>query len=65
MLLSDGVWEVLGERVIQEVLFSRGAAEPAAQELVERAIAKQRAYYGRNDATAAIITLSEATRRTF
>jgi protein phosphatase len=63
MLLSDGVWEVLGERVIQEVVFSRGAAEPVAQELVERSTAKQRAYYGRNDATAAIITLSDATRR--
>jgi len=55
VLLTDGVWEVLGESVLREVLVESGACAAAAHALVERSITKQRAYYGRNDATAAVV----------
>ena len=54
-LLSDGVWEVLGEDALREVLLGGDVAGAAAEELVARAVAKQRSYYGRNDAAAALI----------
>jgi serine/threonine protein phosphatase PrpC len=54
-LLSDGVWEVLGEAVIRQSLGGPGGCAALADELVARSLATQRAYYGRNDATAAII----------
>jgi protein phosphatase len=54
-LLSDGVWEVLGEDALRELLSSERTANAIAEELVARSIAKQRAYYGRNDASAALI----------
>ena len=54
-LLSDGVWEVLGEKVLREVLVGERNTSAVAEELVERSVAKQRSYYGRNDASAALI----------
>jgi serine/threonine protein phosphatase PrpC len=54
-LLSDGVWEVLGEDALRELLSSERTANAIAEELVARSIAKQSAYYGRNDASAALI----------
>ena len=54
-LLSDGVWEVLGEDSLHEVLAANDASQATAEELVARSLARQRAYYGRNDASAAVI----------
>ena len=63
VLLSDGVWEVLGETVLREVLVEGSASAPHAAELVERSIVKQRAYYGHNDATAAVVHVMDLPLR--
>lgn len=61
-LLSDGVWEVLGEEVVQKLLVERASPATIAADLVERACARQRAYYGRNDASAAVVEVREIPR---
>jgi serine/threonine protein phosphatase PrpC len=53
-MLSDGVWEVLGDRVIREVLEPRKDPFEIADELTERSIRSQVQYIGRNDATALV-----------
>ena len=63
VLLSDGVWEVLGETVLREVLVEGSPSAAVAAELVERSIVKQRTYYGRNDATAAVIHVMDLPLR--
>ena len=55
LMLSDGVWEVLGETGLQAALADVREPEALAAELVRRSTQKQRGYYGRNDATAAVI----------
>ncbi|MCC6535020.1 MAG: serine/threonine-protein phosphatase [Burkholderiales bacterium] len=55
VMLTDGVWEVLGEPALQRALRARAAAQPLANALVTDSIERQRAYLGRNDATAAVI----------
>jgi serine/threonine protein phosphatase PrpC len=55
VMLSDGVWEVLGEAGVRETLAANAGPEALATALVERSAQRQRRYYGRNDATAAIV----------
>jgi serine/threonine protein phosphatase PrpC len=57
LMLTDGVWEVLGETVVREVLHDIADPVGVANALVERSTAKQRTYYGRNDATAAVLEI--------
>jgi serine/threonine protein phosphatase PrpC len=54
VMLSDGVWEVLGDRVIREVLEPGKDPFEIADELTERSIRSQVQYIGRNDATALV-----------
>ncbi|MEX0960506.1 MAG: PP2C family serine/threonine-protein phosphatase [Burkholderiales bacterium] len=54
VMLTDGVWEVLGDRVIREVLETRKNPDQIADELTERSIRSQVQYMGRNDATAIV-----------
>jgi serine/threonine protein phosphatase PrpC len=55
VMLTDGVWEVLGENGVREALATTNEPESMAAALVQRAADKQRGYYGRNDASAAVI----------
>ena len=61
IMASDGVWEVLGERVIAEVMRRASSMQSLAEELVERSIRNQVQYMGRNDATAIAISVGERT----
>jgi serine/threonine protein phosphatase PrpC len=55
LMVTDGVWEVLGDRSMTEIL-SRGLdPQPAAQSLVSAASEHQATYMGRNDATAIVL----------
>jgi serine/threonine protein phosphatase PrpC len=58
-MASDGIWEVLGERIVQEVMVKGGATQSIADELVDRSIKNQVQYMGRNDATAVVIAVGE------
>ena len=55
LIVSDGVWEVLGASAVQELLVGGDHPEAIARELVDRSVASQRRYMGRNDATAMVI----------
>lgn len=57
LLASDGVWEVLGDRVMHDVLASATGAQAAAERLVEHSIRNQVQYMGRNDATAVVVAV--------
>ena len=59
LMASDGIWEVLGERIVREVMVKAGSAQSIADELVERSIKYQVQYMGRNDATAVVIAVDE------
>lgn len=59
LLASDGIWEVLGERVVREVMQEGRSVQAMADELVERSIKNQVQYMGRNDATAVVIEVGE------
>jgi len=59
LMASDGIWEVLGERVVYEVMHKGGSTQAIADELVERSIKNQVQYMGRNDATAVVIAVDE------
>lgn len=61
LMASDGVWEVLGDKAMVEVLAD---AEPhaAAAMLVERSIKNQVQYMGRNDATAVVVAVEAVAR---
>ena len=56
-LLSDGVWEVLGDETLEQMLAEQRPVHAIAEEIVARSAAKQRAYYGRNDASAALVEI--------
>jgi len=60
LLASDGIWEVLGERILREVFQAGGSAQRIADELVERSIKNQVQYMGRNDATAVVVAVEPA-----
>lgn len=59
VLVSDGVWETLGDSNMGQLL--AGAADPqeAAARLVDGAVSCQAAYLGRNDASALVVRLAE------
>ena len=61
LMASDGIWEVLGERIVREVMQGRGSSQSIAEELVERSIKSQVQYMGRNDATAVVIAVDESS----
>jgi len=54
LIASDGVWEVLGNAVMDEFLADDLSAEMIACRLVERSVQSQQRYMGRNDATALV-----------
>jgi serine/threonine protein phosphatase PrpC len=55
LITSDGVWEVLGNNVIDELLAADKRPDEIARELVDGSLRSQRAYMGRNDATAIVV----------
>jgi serine/threonine protein phosphatase PrpC len=55
LVVSDGVWEVLGNTVLEEVLGGNDSVEAMATTLVARSAQSQRRYMGHNDATALAI----------
>lgn len=59
LMASDGIWEVLGERVVREAIRKRASTQAIAEDLVERSIKHQVKYMGRNDATAIVIAVDE------
>lgn len=59
VLASDGIWEVLGDRVMRETLAAPGDAQSVADSLVDQSIRNQVQYMGRNDATAIVVEVAE------
>lgn len=57
VMTTDGVWEVLGESVMREVLEAGGDVQTVADELVQRSVTNQARYMGRNDATAVVVAV--------
>jgi serine/threonine protein phosphatase PrpC len=57
VLVSDGVWEVLGDQSMRETLAGAPGVQGAAQRLVERSMENQVQYMGRNDATAVVVAV--------
>lgn len=62
-MASDGVWEVLGERVMREVLDAGSDVQAVAHELVRRSVTSQVQYMGRNDATAVVVAVEQSGRQ--
>jgi len=60
LMVSDGVWEVLGEQQMKDMLDSEAEAQAAAKTMVETAQAHQAAYMGRNDASAIVVRVLAA-----
>ncbi|MGH6629531.1 MAG: hypothetical protein ACREB3_07345, partial [Burkholderiales bacterium] len=60
-MVSDGVWEVLGDGPIREILDSGKQPDQIADQLTERSVRSQARYMGRNDATALIAAVDERT----
>ncbi len=63
VMVTDGVWEVLGERVVREVLDAGVDVQASADELVQRSVRNQVLYMGRNDATALIVAVENSERQ--
>ena len=57
LLASDGVWEVLGDRVLTQVLEGGGDPGAMAEDLTQRSVRSQAQYMGRNDATAVVVAV--------
>jgi serine/threonine protein phosphatase PrpC len=57
MLLSDGVWEVIGETGVNYALESTQDIGAVADDLVARSLQLQKRYLGRNDATAILVKI--------
>ena len=58
VLVSDGVWEVLGDRALREIVRGQADASAAARALVSAAHEHQTAYMGRNDSTAVVLRVA-------
>lgn len=54
LMVSDGVWEVLGDRVMHEIVGEYDDLQVSAKKLTDRSIGSQARYMGRNDATALV-----------
>jgi serine/threonine protein phosphatase PrpC len=63
VMVTDGVWEVLGERIVREVLDAGGDVQAIADELVQRSVRNQVQYMGRNDATAVVAAVDNPERQ--
>jgi protein phosphatase len=63
VMATDGVWEVLGERVVREVLDAGGEVQTIADELVRRSVRNQVQYMGRNDATVVVVAVEKSERQ--
>lgn len=61
LMVSDGIWEVLGERELRDVVQAGESPQLLADKLVERSIKNQVQYMGRNDATAVVIAVDESS----
>jgi serine/threonine protein phosphatase PrpC len=61
LIVSDGVWEVLGEPRLHEVLLAGSEPQSAADALVAEALAQQARYMGRNDASALVVRVDPET----
>ena len=59
LIASDGVWEVLGNSVIDRLLVSDKSPDTIARELVDKSLRNQRSYMGRNDATALVARIDD------
>ena len=64
VMATDGVWEVLGERVLREVLDAGEDVQTIADELVRRSVSSQVQYMGRNDATTVVVAVEKCERQT-
>jgi serine/threonine protein phosphatase PrpC len=60
LLATDGVWEVLGDASMNDILRYELQPDAAARTLVEAAQRHQAAYMGRNDATAVVLRIGPA-----
>lgn len=60
LLVTDGVWEVLGDRLMNEILQSGAEMQAVASELVAQSVQSQARYMGRNDATALLVAVEES-----
>src|SRR5262245_54635760 len=60
LLVTDGVWEVLGDASMGRILREEQAPQAAARMLVEEAQRHQSAYMGRNDSTALVLQVAVA-----
>lgn len=59
VMLSDGVWEVLGDVSLRELLERNTDPQRAADALIAAALQRQAQYMGRNDATAVVARIVE------
>jgi len=59
LMATDGVWEVLGDRTMTEILRHGFDPDVAARTLVSASREHQVAYMGRNDATAVVFRVDE------
>jgi serine/threonine protein phosphatase PrpC len=59
-MVTDGVWDVLGDSRLESVLRAEPDPQIAASALVEQARAHQAGYIGRNDASAIVVVLDAA-----
>ena len=60
LIVSDGVWDTLGDRKIRPLLDEADSPQRAADALVAAADAIQATYLGRNDATAVVLSILSA-----
>ena len=61
LVASDGVWEVLGNAALEEVMGGSDSVEAMATTLVAQSAQSQRRYMGHNDATAMVIRVLAGT----
>jgi protein phosphatase len=64
LMATDGVWEVLGDASMTDILRQKLEPETAARALVEAAQRHQAAYMGRNDATAMVVHIGSTSPET-
>jgi serine/threonine protein phosphatase PrpC len=57
LMVSDGVWDTLGDRKIRPFIEGADSPQGAADALVAAADAIQATYFGRNDATAVVLSI--------
>lgn len=57
VMVTDGVWEVLGDETLHGTIADAATPDQLANALVTASVARQRGYFGRNDATAAVVAV--------